>query len=272
MKLNSPSCSRSEASQLQKKFLKATGLELTYDILATLPHIGFFVKNRESRYVAATPWVFLRLGCLDPLHIVGSSDHDHMLPELADECLEDDRRVVNEASELRNKLEVFAPHCCRTRLVITSKLPVSNKQGETVGLAGLIRHCRPGEEKDESKFDCLADSKVFKVLEYVRSHPERCPTAEELAVIAQCTKAELVSCFEDFFGCTPSYFIRSVRFRMVCRLLAQSSEPVSRLGETFGFRSPSAFSARFKELSGGLTPTQFRERCRTDYYAAETGK
>jgi AraC family transcriptional regulator, activator of mtrCDE len=86
-------------------------------------------------------------------------------------------------------------------------------------------------------------------------------TLPELAALCHMSRATFARRFDETIGCSAASVLTEVRMSLACGRLAQSSEPVSKIGESVGYRSHTAFQRVFKRQLG-MTPAQWRAAAR----------
>ena len=86
---------REQKRQIQDAFLAQMGaIQQFHQLFEYLPGVHFFVKDLHSRLIFASRHIFERLGLDDQLDIVGTTDHDHFPPSMADGFVRDDQRAA----------------------------------------------------------------------------------------------------------------------------------------------------------------------------------
>lgn len=102
---------------------------------------------------------------------------------------------------------------------------------------------------------------VLRVLETVRADPAHAWRARELAVRAGRSYSRLRDEFHRSQGLTLHAFLRETRLDLVRRLLSDPQRTIKEVALGLNFSSEHYFSHWFRRATG-LSPTQFRERCR----------
>jgi diguanylate cyclase (GGDEF)-like protein/PAS domain S-box-containing protein len=97
-----------------------------------------FVKDKESRFVAANNMVAVRHGFASPAELRGKTDFNLASPERARELFDVEQEIVRNGGEVLNVEELVAEHD-EQRWFLTSKVAVRNVDGEVIGLAGASR-------------------------------------------------------------------------------------------------------------------------------------
>jgi AraC family transcriptional regulator len=94
---------------------------------------------------------------------------------------------------------------------------------------------------------------------YMQENLEKDIGLQELADIVGLSRFYFCGAFRVATGCTPHEWLTRLRIREARRLLADPVAPISDIALTVGYRTPSAFTARFRRIMG-VTPREFRRR------------
>jgi PAS domain S-box-containing protein len=99
-------------------------------------HAGIYIKGAEGRYQIANRRAREQFG-LDPgAEVQGLTDHDLLPEELADQCVEGDRRVLERGETVESE-ETLEPPDGDTETYLTVKSPLVDEEGEVYGLCGV---------------------------------------------------------------------------------------------------------------------------------------
>jgi len=100
-------------------------------------HIYF--KDRESRFLAVSRSLAVRLGLNDPADAVGKTDADFFGAEHAQEALQDERLILRTGQAIVAKTEREVWLDGRERWILTTKVPLKNLHGEITGTFGISK-------------------------------------------------------------------------------------------------------------------------------------
>lgn len=92
------------------------------------------------------------MGVTTPNDLLGKTDFDFYPPELAAEYRADEEEILRSGRTLVNKDE---PHVCQgnPRTVLTTKVPLKDRQGRVVGLVGISRDITERKQAEEALRD-----------------------------------------------------------------------------------------------------------------------
>jgi PAS domain S-box-containing protein len=107
-------------------------------LLDNSPDMIYF-KDRQSRFVRASKALADRHGAKGPDEILGKNDFDFFSDEHARPAYEDEQEIVRTGKPLIGKIEKETWHDGRLSWVLTSKMPLRNKDGEIIGTFGISK-------------------------------------------------------------------------------------------------------------------------------------
>ncbi|MEM8955834.1 MAG: AraC family transcriptional regulator [Verrucomicrobiota bacterium] len=221
-----------------------------------VPGVHFFVKDAQSRLIAASPAMLERLGLRDEAEIVGTNDRDYFPEEIADQFVRDDRLVMTSGEPLVNRVEIGYTEQRVLDWYVTTKLPVRDASGKVIGVVGTT-------QSYEGKRRALVPfSSVSKAVEHLRENLDRRVDATELAQVAGMSARQLTRKFQETFEMTPHEFALKTRIQAASEALARTDAPIIAVALDFGFCDQSAFTVQFRKHMG-LTPREFRAKYRS---------
>lgn len=111
---------------------------LLHSLMNNIPDSIYF-KDRESKFTRINRALAVRLGLSSPSEAIGKSDHDFFAPEHALAAEADEREVMRTGVPLIDKEEKEIWLNGRVAWVMSTKMPLRNKQGQIVGTFGISR-------------------------------------------------------------------------------------------------------------------------------------
>jgi AraC-like DNA-binding protein len=231
----------------------ATDLASLFD---HLPNVIFYAKDRESRFVAANAAMTEAKPLKDPRSILGCTDYDFHPPALADAYVAEDRRVMEQDHGLPNQLWFVLDHRGRPGWFNSSKVPLRDRAGKVVGIAG-VRYAVAAPHEAEERFRTLAP-----VIRHLENHYAENVSMKAMAELVGLSSTHLNRSFQDLFGVTPTRFLHSMRIEKARQLLAGTDRKVGAIAHETGFHDQSHFTRHFRRQTG-MTPRSYRVRFRT---------
>lgn len=98
-----------------------------------------YVKDLNSRFIVANPYLANTVGVATPELLQGKTDYDFYAKELADGFYEDEQNVIRSGQPLFNREEKGVDRFGNAIDVLTTKVPIRNGRGEVIGIAGVGR-------------------------------------------------------------------------------------------------------------------------------------
>jgi PAS domain S-box-containing protein len=198
-------------------------LEAEKQLLRTLIDIlpdYIYLKDLDSKFLASNEACAKLMGQSLPADLVGKTDAEFYPKALAQQFREDELKVLS-GTPLLNKEEVFLRPDGVTELLLTTKLPIKNREGKITGLVGYGRSIS-AERKAEAEIRKLnneleervqqrtaqlqAAVKELEAFSYSVSHDLRAP----LRHINGFSKA-LLEDYGDQLDEQAKYYLREVR-------------------------------------------------------------
>lgn len=112
--------------------------DLLHTLMTNIPDQIYF-KDQEARFTRINPAAAAAIGCANPDDAVGRSDFDVHPEELAAEYYADEQRLMQSGEPLVGKLEVQRGGADNERWMSTTKVPIRDRSGKIVGIAGISR-------------------------------------------------------------------------------------------------------------------------------------
>lgn len=114
----------------------------------------------------------------------------------------------------------------------------------------VIRVCADQDPALGGILEATADPRIGRALCLMHRGLERDWTLERLAREAGMSRSRFAERFQSLIGCAPMTYLSDLRLQKARTLLAQTGEPVQRVAERVGYRSPAAFSRAFSGRFG----------------------
>jgi AraC family transcriptional regulator len=105
----------------------------------------------------------------------------------------------------------------------------------------------------------LAGWQLKRVTGYMRENLAADITLQELADLVNLSRFHFCAAFRMATGCSPYEWLTAQRIAYARRLLADHTLRVADIALAVGYRTPSAFAARFRRVAG-VSPSEFRRR------------
>jgi AraC family transcriptional regulator len=108
----------------------------------------------------------------------------------------------------------------------------------------------------------LSQADLSRILEYIASCENHCPSIDEIANVCAISPAHLRRSFKRTTGKTIHDYVEEVRLRKAQSLLVNTDLPLKVISYRLGFANASTFSSTFRRVSSE-TPSDYRHRLRS---------
>lgn len=240
--------------ELQRDFFErmaeAQSLAALFDYL---PDVYFYLKDADSRFVKVNGPMLRAHGLAHEWEMVGKNDLDFHLPLLANQYVDEDRRVMESGKPLHSQVWLVPNSSGMLFWYVSSKIPIFDRAGKAIGIAGaMVRMDRVGSVVEPYR-------EMTPVVAFVMDHYAERISIRGLAEMMRLSLSQFDRKFKELFQMTPSDYIHRVRVNAARRLLERSNDSIGVIAVDCGFYDQSHFTKRFKRLVG-LSPSVYRRQ------------
>ena len=226
--------------------------QLLEPLFDAIPGVHYFVKDHQSRFMAASMSFAELLGENSVEAILGKTDYDYSADFMARAFIEDDQKVMSAGKPILNQVELVPTHDSIDWLS-TSKTPLYNHEGDIVGLAGITRTL---SDSDELYRD---HPEMLHIIRYIQTEFRNKITIRDMALEANISVSSVERLFRATFGVTPAKYLRKTRLNDACRRLRDRNESLAVIAESCGLNDQTNMTRAFRqELK--ITPLKYRQR------------
>lgn len=168
-------------------------------------------------------------------------------------CL-DIRNASIEQALQRMGSEVVSPGFASTLLIESLSTMVAVEMARYFSGGGSQFRVRTREGK-------LSHSDFSRIVEYIDSVENRCPTMEDISNVCDISAAHLRRAFKKTTGKTLHQYADAIRVKKAQSLLADTDLPLKEIAYRMGFGSTTTFSSTFRRWTSE-TPSGYRYRFR----------
>ena len=243
----------------------AKSVSVAVEVLAELfdhaPDLAFFVKDDVGRYLAVNESLIKRHGYRHKSQVLGRRPCDICPGDFGRLPADQDAHVLRTGRPLLDHLEQqwYLPR--KPVWCLTTKLPLRDATGKTIGIVGFSRDVRTSTDPRSIPGELAAALEAFE------NNLAETVTPATLARRAGLTPAKFARLMRRFFDLTPSQFISKTRLAAAARLLRETAKGVSEVAQECGFYDHSAFTRAF-HAAMGVTPRGYREATKLMPYVA----
>jgi PAS domain S-box-containing protein len=244
-----------DSRHLQQDFFRGVAPATLTRIFDALPEVYYFAKDLDGRFVGLNRSLVRTLGLRSERELLGRTDYEVFDRRLADAYRAEDQRVMDANEPLLDQIWHVPGGGGRLRWYISSKFPLTDENGEVVGIAGVMRDVNVAGSV-LAPYDELAP-----VIQHITDHSAEELSVPELAAMAHMSVSRFERQFKRLFGTTPLKYINRVRLDNACDRLVTTDDPISRIAVDVGFYDHSYFSKRF-QAAFAITPKAYRSSYR----------
>jgi AraC-like DNA-binding protein len=229
-------------------------LQQLFDLL---PDVTFFMKDRQGRFIMRN-----RHGCeycrvSSERELVGKTDYDFHPKARADMYVKGDQQVMQTGLPIINAIEPAPEEDGSDRLIICSKIPLKDRQGRIIGIAGIHR------EVEGFRATPRSYGRLSEAVQYLHLHYAKALTTPQLAKMVGISSSQFARRFNKLFHATPRQYLQSIRIRAACRLLTQGNKSITEIAMEVGFYDHAHFSRTFTKWMG-VNPLAYRKQQHPD--------
>lgn len=241
-------------AQFKARFLRRIGdYQAFQTLLDLLPDVAFFMKDQKGRFVMQNrrSLEYCRVGL--EAEAIGKTDYDFWPRDRAETYVVGDRQVMATGNPIINAIGPAPEGVGSDRLIIYSKVPVRDRKGRIIGIAGTHREVE-GLRAAPGKFGQLS-----RAVQRLHQHFSTPLSTPELAAIAGLSRSQFERVFHRLFGTSPMDYLLRVRVNAACLLLEKTDHKCTDIALECGFYDHSHFTRMFQRFMG-MPPQSYRQR------------
>ena len=227
-------------------------MDVTQQLSNLLPDEAFFIKDKEGRFMMQNNRLVENCRVTRAKDPSGMKDDDFWSEERVRMYIESDRQVMSSGRPIINELAPAPEETGSNNMILYSKFPIRDHDGEIIGVGGFYRLI------DEKETTTTPLGKLYNAIRKIQQNYADNLTASELARLCSLSRSQFERRFRKVLGCSPREYLMRVRVRSACRVLEQTDWTIARTAQECGFYDHSHFSHAFRRLMG-VSPSIYRK-------------
>lgn len=248
-----------EKREFQKVFLGRLGPcgMIFKQLMDTLPHVGFYIKDANDRIVAINCRNCELSGLKDEFEGVGKKSSDLFPETISRDCLQRDALVRQTG---RPTIGGINPNTVDRSPwpTIFSVFPLQDAKGTLIGTCCVFYDSNQ-QSSSRSRY-----AKLNPVLDYISRHYTENLSIDALAQSANMSLTHFRRVFHTLLGITPVKYISRLRLNDARKRLENTDDTITAIAVSTGFWDQSHFVKIFKQTFGE-TPNSYRKRHRSTF-------
>ncbi len=223
--------------------------DLLGSVFDCLPNVLYYIKDAQARYLSVNNTLISRSG-LERDEVIGKTA-DQLFPVTGASTNAQDLGVIESRTPVVDRLRLYSTSSGARYWCLSSKFPVTNVQGESIGLIGISRDLpRPDDRHHGYR-------RLLDYLNYIESNLGQNILVTEAAERAGISVDTLERLTREVFHLTPKQLLMKLRIDRACRLLETTAKSITDIATECGYADHSAFTRQFKTATHS-TPRQYR--------------
>lgn len=244
---------RMDTHKLQQDFFAKVDWHGTFGpLLDLLPDVGFFMKDREGRFVMHNRRACEFCRSPSEEETLGKTDFDFWPPDRAQSYVEGDCRVMATGQPILNAIAAAPEEAGSENLILYSKVPVRDQSGAIIGVAGIYR------DLGQKGVTPSAYEEMGQALHAMHKRYAENLQMADLVDAAALSKSQFNRKFRRMFGTTPREYLLRVRVNAACRLLETTGLTITAIALETGFFDHSHFTRIFRRIMH-VAPGAYRQ-------------
>jgi PAS domain S-box-containing protein len=237
----------------QKKFLSLFFANSHFfQIFNNLHEIAFYLKDKQSRFIILNHKGCEICGVLQEKDAIGKSDYDFFSKEKADKYYADEKLLLQSGRPIINRVEVAGNQIGAEKLMMVNKIPIHDRKGDIIGLAGIGREIERLNAKSENV------NHFAKTVDFLQKNYGKSITTPLLAKKAAMSVSQFERRFRRAFGSSPRQYLLKLRISGAAKLLSISNLTISEIAQKCGFYDQAHLCRNFAKLMK-QTPSDYRK-------------
>ena len=239
--------------EFKKAFFDRVGnMDQLLPLLDSLQDTSFFFKDRQSRQVMNNQRAVASSAVKTEEETIGKIGYEFWNPEKVATYLMQDEKVMQTGKPMINAL-CTTPEKGSDTAIVVSKIPLFDKEGKVIGLAGVWR--------ESISLTALPPqhNRLSAIVKTMHNNYAEHLLVEDMAAEVGMSRSQFGRIFRKTYGLSARDYLTSVRVNAAALLLRSTQLQITEIALQTGFYDHSHFSRLFKSVMS-MPPTDYRRR------------
>tara|TARA_R110002049_G_scaffold27321_2_gene94130 strand:- start:286308 stop:287063 length:756 start_codon:yes stop_codon:yes gene_type:complete len=218
-----------------------------------LPDVYLYVKDPEGRFVAMSRSLAQMRDADSQDELIGKTDIDLHPIYWGNLYRQEDLRVMQSGEELIDQVWLVPTKDGSLGTFISSKIPLRDKTGRCIGIAGVMYPLIHSDAGDEF----ASKNPVELAVKSMNTNFHRPIEIKSLARDSGLSVSQLNRRFRARYQMSPSEYLQRIRVHQACRRLADTEDSIADVAHDTGFYDQAHLTRTFKKWRD-MTPSEFR--------------
>ncbi len=215
------------------------------------PGIYLYVKDIDGRFVAINQALVTMRRARSEAELLGKTDLDIHPAYWGERYRREDRRVMESGHPVVNQVWLVPDADGHLGTFISSKIPLRDKQGVCIGIAGVMHRI----DSDETQLNTRPLEAATRLI--AERYSENLSVADIAKALGLST-SQLNRRFKSLYQMSPSQYLQRVRVHEASRLLGETDLAMSEIALRTGFYDQAHLTRTFRKWMD-MSPRQFRK-------------
>ncbi len=222
------------------------------ELFEYMPDVFLYVKDVEGRFMKVNRTMWSGRGLASDAEVLGKTDLDLHPRFWALKYREEDAQVISQKQPLVDCMWLVPDVKGKLESFISTKVPLFDRNGQCIGLAGFRRPLQTASEQNRTEFRGLNSAVRFMSVHYAEPLEIR-----EVAKQSGLSHSQFNRRFRAIYRMAPSVYLQRVRVHEASARLVDSDATLSEIALDVGFYDQAHLTRTFKRFLG-VSPSEFR--------------
>ena len=199
---------KNELIQHRSAFLSSLNEGLNLELFDYMLDVQYWMKDKQGRYLHVNQTLLKNYAMNSLDDIMGKTDYELSPEYIASRHIAGDKEVIKEGKIIANTIELVGQYDGIVDWYSTTKMPLRNPHGETIGTAGFTY------KLSNAQVSQALYGEMGQIISYIKDNIQKSITVGELADIACLSVSALERQFKKRFKMPPLRYVKRLRLNL----------------------------------------------------------